>query len=88
MTQAALFEIEASAKPAWEKSGGVYGNCGATYTHSSGFVVQHCGHPTALRPYVIIAPDGTHSYAPNGLGFRLLCEAKRRAEELAEAVHE
>lgn len=43
---------------AWIRSGGVYGNCGARYSMTvngqpTGFFVQHCGHPTAIRPYYV-----------------------------------
>lgn len=28
------------------------------YTHPSGWKIQHCGHPTALWPYLIFDPSG------------------------------
>lgn len=34
------------------------GKCGALWRHSSGWVLQHCGHPTALWPWALYNPDG------------------------------
>jgi hypothetical protein len=28
------------------------------YTHKDGWKIQHCGHPTALWPYLLIDPKG------------------------------
>lgn len=49
----------------WVRSGGVRPDGTASklsvrYTHPAGWVVYHCGHPTANWPYGLIAPDGTH----------------------------
>jgi hypothetical protein len=36
-------------RPGWVR---LRGGCGGLWLHeSSGWTVQHCGHPTALRPY-------------------------------------
>ena len=29
-----------------------------SYVHRDGWYIQHCGHPTALWPYLLYAPDG------------------------------
>lgn len=29
-----------------------------TYQHRNGWTLTHCGHPTALWPYTLCAPDG------------------------------
>jgi hypothetical protein len=57
----------------WDRRGKV---CGADYLMIvdgkwNGWVVAHCGHPTALRPYYVDGPDGQHFQA-----YRLLAEAK------------
>ena len=31
---------------------------GRDYTHSDGWTIQHCGHPTALWPYILRTPEG------------------------------
>jgi hypothetical protein len=43
------------------------------WTHTSGAIVRHCGHPTALRPYWVIGRPGTH---------RLLKDAQAAALEV------
>lgn len=49
----------------------------------TGWTVQWCGHPTALRPYYITGPRGTEVPAE---AFRSSKDARRIAEELyAEA---
>lgn len=43
------------------------------WTHASGVVVRHCGHPTAIRPYFVVGQL-------NELGtFRLLTQAQAAA---------
>lgn len=32
--------------------------CRARWVHASGWKLNHCGHPTALRPWALYAPDG------------------------------
>jgi hypothetical protein len=38
------------AQPLWH-----FGRC---YTHRDGWRIQHCGHPTALWPYLLLSPEG------------------------------
>lgn len=68
------------------------GNCGATYwlrtTEMSGVYVQHCGHPTALRPYYIAqaaAPGGRDKMIER-LKYQKLSDAMERAVELAKTA--
>ena len=50
----------------------------------AGYIVRHCGHPTALFPWYGIRPDGSYVLAPNGRAFRLLRDAlEATAAELA-----
>jgi hypothetical protein len=44
----------------WQKTGSRFepGNFGRKYTHKDGSVISHCGHPTALWPYVLEDPQG------------------------------
>lgn len=52
----------------------------AVYTHTSGWRVVHCGHPTALWPYYLLSPEGLELVASNGHGFRLLVDAQVAVE--------
>jgi len=36
------------------------------YIHRAGWWLEHCGHPTALWPYLLRDPDGAAHLAPNG----------------------
>lgn len=66
---------------AWRKTEpGVDGKaCGARWEHITGAWVQHCGHPTALRPYYGAKANGD-SIIPEGQGaFRHLAVAKAAA---------
>lgn len=78
-----------SAGLTWHKYGGTTGSKFAVYELIGpqgvevGVQVQHCGHPTALWPYYVTAHWLKEiELAPNGRGFRLLVDAKARAEEL------
>jgi len=31
---------------------------GRDYHHQDGWTISHCGHPTALWPYILTSPDG------------------------------
>jgi len=44
----------------WEKTGSRFdpGNFGRVYTHRDGWKISHCGHPTALWPYILEDPNG------------------------------
>jgi hypothetical protein len=54
-----------------------------TYT---GWRVDHCGHPTALRPYAISDDNEEKAYAThNGFAFRHVFCAKWSAEEMYKA---
>jgi len=66
----------------WERFGATDSTCAAAWRHKSGYVVQHCGHPTANYPYYIIPPAGEMILAENGRGFRLLADAKAEVLEL------
>lgn len=59
--------------------------CSAAYRHdATGWVVKHCGHPTANWPYYASAPDGSASLVIESCGraFRLLDDACRAVEDL------
>ena len=58
--------------------------CGAWWQSHGGHMVQHCGHPTALRPYLIITPDGTPVLDGTSQVFPKLIHAQR-AVEMIEA---
>ena len=52
------------------------GNCGASWYHISGWIIQHCGHPTALWPYYLVQPDGGSVVSFNGRGFKSVAAAQ------------
>jgi hypothetical protein len=65
----------------WER---LSGGTGGKWRHlASGWIVRHCGHPTALWPYYGLPPGGGHLLiAPNGRAFRLLAQAQQAVEYL------
>lgn len=72
----------------WERVGGQPGRKDGIFEHSSGWQVQHCGHPTANWPYFVTAPAG-HEMAGycitsfNGLGFVSIVAARTAVELVA-----
>lgn len=51
---------------------------------ASGLVVRHCGHPTALWPYMILPADGGRAIVSwTGHGFKTLAVAMDVAERVA-----
>jgi len=57
--------------------------CGAVWLHRAGWRVEHCGHPTAHFPYLVVSPDGTaHKNPQTGRAFRHLKTAKAHLREL------
>jgi len=70
-----------TALPApWRRVDGGEGKIGSRYTHPSGYFIEHCGHPTALWPYALYAPDGEMVLAPNGRAFQKLIYAAIEVE--------
>lgn len=59
---------------------GVYGSCGAEWTHDSGWRVTHCGHPTANYPFLAWSPQGMRMLHPSGRAFARLRDAQAAAE--------
>jgi len=61
------------------------GRCGALWAHTSGWHIQHCGHPTANWPYFLwhakLAVETVMSH--NGMGFTHLAETQRMVEQIA-----
>lgn len=72
-----------SKKKTWARTPGVSGGtCGARWRTEDGWVITHCGHPTANYPYILYRPDREPVLAANGRGFRRLRDAQDRYEEL------
>lgn len=46
------------ARPGWVRVDGTGSKLAAVWEHPTGWRLQHCGHPTALHPWLLIAPDG------------------------------
>jgi hypothetical protein len=45
----------------------IAGGCGGRWRHdASGWIVAHCGHPTALWPYTARDPEDTGILIPSG----------------------
>lgn len=85
-SQLLLLAIE-PALPAWERYPGASGGtCGEMWIHTSGWKVQHCGHPTANWPYYLESPEGLWRIAKNGRGFRHLIDAKGAVELIASGA--
>ncbi len=68
----------------WER---LRGGCGGVWKHNSGWIVKHCGHPTALWPYYGLSPDGEMLVSPNGRGFQLLVLAQEAVEAKLRSCH-
>ena len=67
----------------WTRAGGVgHGSCGCEWLHNaSGWLVKHCGHPTALHPYYGVPPAGGEILlAPTGYAFNDLIDAQIAVE--------
>lgn len=50
--------------------------CGKGTYEFDGWIIDHCGHPTAHFPYMLYDPSGTPHLAANGRGHRTLAAAK------------
>lgn len=58
--------------------------CGkGTYKSDCGWIIQHCGHPTANYPYMLYTPDGRPQLAANGRAHQNLAAAKAAATAAA-----
>lgn len=76
-------EALAPSVPVWRRLHGPKdASCQRGWLHRSGWVVQHCGHPTAIWPYTATDPD--HPKLPtvdrHGRGFANFGRAKARIE--------
>lgn len=59
MSQLALFDPCADHPRGWHLVAASAGGKGNTYRHGeTGWVIEHCGHPTALWPYSIYNAAG------------------------------
>ena len=75
MTQPSLFDIEENYQ-GWAPTRQGMSRTDAKYKHSSGWMIVHCGHMTALRPYYALSPDGAEVFDDSGRGWRTVDEAK------------
>jgi hypothetical protein len=83
--QLSMFDVAPAveALPVWERITSPIGRIFTQYLHRpSGYVVRHCGHPTANFPYYIETPQGPNILAPNGRGFQRLDLAKQHVEAI------
>lgn len=49
---------KAMAAAGWTRTDGTKGKLHAVWKHAAGWCLQHCGHPTALYPWLLISPAG------------------------------
>lgn len=63
-----------------------WGKLNAAWDHVDGWKLRHCGHPTALTPWMLYDPDGEQVRAPNGKHWPTLKDAVARADEISEAI--
>jgi hypothetical protein len=57
-----------------------------SWRHSSGWSVEHCGHPTALWPYLLISPEGKPVVSFNGRGFTSMLAAQWAVKAIAAGM--
>jgi hypothetical protein len=68
----------------WER---IRGGCAGIWRHSSGWIVRHCGHPTAVWPYYGVSPAGEMLINErNGRAFQRLVEAQAAVEAKIAAL--
>lgn len=69
----------------WTRLDSGRGSCGALWAHTSGWHIQHCGHPTALYPYYMehAGLPGRILMSHNGMGFTDIKAARQMAEQIA-----
>lgn len=72
----------AMARLDWVR-GGHAGKIGARWRRADGWSLVHCGHPTALRPWILTDPSGTDHRTGGRVGNR---EFGTTWERLADAV--
>lgn len=63
--------------------------CAARWRHdATGWMVVHCGHPTANWPYYLVDPrcPGRATVTFNGLGFKTLNMAMQTAEDVLDGT--
>jgi hypothetical protein len=58
----------------------------ARYQHPRGYLIEHCGHPTALWPYALYGPDGHLILAPNGRGWQKVIDAALEVDRRINAT--
>lgn len=60
MSRRQRFSPRAAAARGWRRvDSRAHGKLGALWLHVAGWALAHCGHPTALYPWALVAPDGS-----------------------------
>jgi hypothetical protein len=54
------------------------------WQHRDGWTLAHCGHPTALYPWVLRDPQGGMVLAPNGRAWASLPDAMQHVYDQGE----
>lgn len=72
----------------WERLSKPGDKCSTHWRHDSGWEVQHCGHPTANWPYLLVDPEGNTYTSWNRLGFRGLRVGRDVVAAILAGVYE
>lgn len=85
--QSSMFtEFEDPVIYGWTRLSEVGDKCSGAWVHSSGWLIQHCGHPTANYPYAAYGPDGFMVVDYNGRGFNSLKRAKGAVDAVRSGI--
>jgi hypothetical protein len=89
VTDLALFDLEPFEAPEWTRERIDPWGAARVHRHRDGYVVEHCGHPTALWPWIVWDPDRRPVERPawamgrGALNWTKAREAKAHVELLA-----
>lgn len=76
--------VAVHSRPGWSRLSRPGDKCRAYWEHTSGWIVRHCGHPTANWPYYAVDPaePARTVVTHNGQGFRTLLDAFEAVEDV------
>ena len=76
MSRAPAISHSAMRRAGWERiDPRPWRKCAARWARPDGWRLEHCGHPTALWPLALYAPDGLMHVAFNGRAWPSLSDA-------------
>lgn len=74
-----------TARTPWTRIDGGRSKTSAVYRHEpTGWLIRHCGHPTANWPYYLVDPahPAAATMTHNGLGFRRVVDAQQAVDDV------